>query len=307
MTKCPLFSMCGGCKYDFTAPDYCEKKLSELPDMQFSDEPFWTPAGARRRADLCFANGEIGFYARGTKNIVPVKNCPNLVPEINTILPRLARVPWSGAGSVLVTLCDNGIDIAVESNVPYFSREFHDAVQKIGALRVTWNGSIVCQTVTPKISFGSYSVDYPVGAFLQPTVESEKAMRNFVIENAEGAKHAVDLFCGIGNFTFALNAAGFDIAGIGVKRDLFARPLTAKALNQYDCAVMDPPRAGAEKQSRELARSGVARVIYVSCNPKTFERDAAILIAGGYKLQRLRAFDQFVGSVHWEIIGVFCK
>lgn len=307
MIKCPLFSICGGCKYDFSAPDYREKKLSELPDMNFTDEPFWTSSGARRRADLCFANGEIGFFVRGTKNIVPVKNCLNLVPEINAVLPRLARVPWSGAGSVLVTLCDNGIDIAVESNVPYFSREFHDAVQKIGALRVTWNGAIVCQTGTPKISFGGHGVDYPVGAFLQPTVESETAMRDFVIENAAGAKHVVDLFCGIGNFTFALNAAGFDIAGIGVKRDLFARPLEAKALNQYNCAVMDPPRAGAEKQSRELARSDVARVIYVSCNPKTFERDAAILIAGGYKLQRLRAFDQFVGSVHWEIIGVFYK
>lgn len=305
MKRCPLFSVCGGCRYDFTAPNYREEKIKLIDGWETSFEPFWTDAGCRRRGDFAFADGKFGFFERGTKNIVPVTHCPNLLPEINRILPKIAELPFEGAGSALITSCENGIDLAVTSNVPYFSREFKNAAEKLGLLRVTWNGATVVQRATPRIRFGDTVVDYPVGAFLQPTVESEHAMRRFVVEHAVGAKHIADLFCGIGNFTFALGADGFDIAGIGIKRDLFKKPLTAKMLNSYDLVVMDPPRAGAESQCRELAASRVPRVIYVSCNPNSLRHDVQILTSAGYKITDIAAFDQFVGSPHWELAVVF--
>ncbi|MBO7656943.1 MAG: class I SAM-dependent RNA methyltransferase [Alphaproteobacteria bacterium] len=307
MKKCPLFSVCGGCRYDFTAPDYRDKKIKLIDDWETSFEPFWTDVGCRRRADFAFADGQFGFYERGTKNIVPVKHCPNLVPEINRVLTKIADLPFEGAGSALITLCENGIDLAITSNVPYFSRQFKSEAEKLGFVRVTWNGTVVYQKDTPRIKFGNNVVDYPIGTFLQPTVPSESAMRRFVVENAAGAKHIADLFCGIGNFTFALNADGFDIAGIGVQRDLFKKPLTAKMLNNYDLVVMDPPRAGAEAQSHELAKSKVPRIIYVSCNPTTLRRDSHILTRAGYNITDIAAFDQFVGSPHWELAIVFQK
>lgn len=307
MKRCPLFSICGGCRYDFTAPNYREEKIKLIDDWELSFEPFWTDAGARRRADFAFADGKFGFFERGTKNIVPITHCTNLVPEINRVLPKIAELPWCGAGGALVTSCENGIDLAITSNVPYFTREFKTVVEKLGLLRVTWNNSVVCQTGTPKIKFGDTMVDYPIGAFLQPTVPSESAMRRFVVENATGAKHIADLFCGIGNFTFALNADGFDILGIGVKRDLFKNPLSTKMLNSYDLVVMDPPRAGGMAQCQELARSNVPRVIYVSCNPNSLRRDAQILTRAGYNITDIAAFDQFVGSPHWELAVVFQK
>ena len=157
-----------------------------------------------------------------------------------------------------------------------------------------------------------------MGAFLQPTVASESAMRAFVLKNAAAAKHIADLFCGIGNFTYALNADGqgrdgasktsvdgFDIVGPFNKRDLFKNPLSAKMLNNYDLVVMDPPRAGADAQCSELARSNVRRIIYVSCNPNTLRRDAQILMCAGYAVRDIAAFDQFVGSPHWELAVVF--
>lgn len=307
MARCLLFSVCGGCKYDFCASDYCEKKLAEISHMTFTDEPYWAPAGARRRADFCFADGVLGFFERGTKNIVTVDKCPNLVPEINAILPRLSKLPWNGAGTALVTSCENGIDIAVNSNLPFFTKEFKDVVQKLDVLRVTWNGTVVVMREQPIIKFGDRAVEYPSGAFLQPTVPSENAMRDFVVSAADGAKRVLDLFCGIGNFTFALGADGFDIAGCGVKRDLMKRPLLPKNLNNYDCVVMDPPRAGAFAQCKELVKSSVPKVIYVSCNPMTFRRDADVLVKGGYKIIKSKPFDQFVGSEHWEIGAVMVK
>lgn len=302
---CPLVSICGGCKYDFTSPDYRDEKIKLIPN--WAGEVFWMPAGTRRRADFAFNGTNFGFFESNTKNIVPIKNCPNLVPEINSVLPKLANLPWVGAGSALVTLCENGLDLCVTSNVPYFSREFRAAAEKLGFIRVAWNGTIVCQTATPHIRFGDTLVDYPIGAFLQPTVPSEAAMRDFVARHAAGAKHIADLFCGIGNFTFALNADGFDIVGPFNNRDLFKRPLTVKMLNTYDAVVMDPPRAGAEAQCREIAKSDVSKVIYVSCNPTTLRRDSKILTDAGYKITDSMAFDQFVGSPHWELAMIFQK
>jgi len=307
MKTCPFFGVCGGCKYDFASPDYREQKLKLLADWNVTDNVFWTPIGHRRRADFCFGDGKFGFFERGTKNIVPISNCPNLVPEINAVLPELARFPWNGTGSALVTLCENGLDLAINSDVPYFSREFKLAAEKSRFIRVSWNGTIVHMVATPTVRFGDRIVDYPIGAFLQPTRTSESAMRDFVTKHAAGARHVADLFCGIGNFTFALGADGFDIVGPWVTRDLFKKPLTAKALNNYDVVVLDPPRAGAESQCREIAHSNVAKVIYVSCNPTTLRRDATTLMGAGYKVTDIMAFDQFVASPHWEIAAVFEK
>ena len=307
MQTCPFFGICGGCKYDFTAPDYREQKLNLLADWDMFGKIFWTQSGCRRRADFCFGDGKFGFFERGTKNIVPVKYCPNLAPEINAVLTKLSRFPWNGTGSALVTLCENGLDLAVNSDVPYFSREFKSVAEKSDFIRVSWNGAIVCQSDTPRVRFGDTITEYPVVAFLQPTVESETIMRDFVVKHVMDARHIADLFCGIGNFTFALNADGFDIVGPFNRRDLFKKPMTAKMLNNYDAVVLDPPRAGAESQCREIAKSNVSRVIYVSCNPATLQRDSQIMIRAGYRIIDVMAFDQFVGTPHWEIAAVFKK
>jgi 23S rRNA (uracil1939-C5)-methyltransferase len=68
---------------------------------------------------------------------------------------------------------------------------------------------------------------------------------------------------------------------------------------------MDPPRAGAEAQARQLAAAKVPTVVSVSCDAGTFARDAAILIAGGYGLDRVVPVDQFKYSAHLEIVGLF--
>jgi 23S rRNA (uracil1939-C5)-methyltransferase len=69
--------------------------------------------------------------------------------------------------------------------------------------------------------------------------------------------------------------------------------------------LFDPPRAGAEAQARELAGSSVRRIAAVSCNPVTLARDAAILVAGGYRLLSVTPIDQFLWSHHVEAVALF--
>ena len=83
----------------------------------------------------------------------------------------------------------------------------------------------------------------------------------------------------------------------GAVRDLDRWAISAEDLNDFDAVVFDPPRAGANNQSKALAQSQVPVIIAVSCNPATFARDAKNLIDGGYRLDWARA-DQFPWTGH---------
>jgi 23S rRNA (uracil1939-C5)-methyltransferase len=88
-------------------------------------------------------------------------------------------------------------------------------------------------------------------------------------------------------------------------RDLFRDPLVPIELAVYDAIVLDPPRAGAEAQCRELVRSKVNRVVMVACDVANFARDAAILKTGGFVLKEATPVDQFKWTAHLEMVGVF--
>ena len=171
-------------------------------------------------------------------------------------------------------------------------------------------------------------VPLPPGAFLQAVASAEAAMAEVALPHFGKAKQVADLFCGIGTFTLRLARrhqvhgvefdspalAALDQARRGIpglkpvtteRRDLFRRPMTTKELNRFDGVLFDPPRAGAEAQCRELAKSTVKRVAAVSCNPASLARDAAILIEGGYKLLSVTPIDQFLWSHHVEAIALF--
>ena len=151
-------------------------------------------------------------------------------------------------------------------------------------------------------------------------------MARLVREGVGDARRIADLFAGLGTFTFALARAAAvdafeaDEAALEVlaeawrktqglkpvktfRRDLFRAPLSAKELGAYDAVVFDPPRAGASAQAAMLAKSGVARLVAVSCNPGTLARDLRILVDGGYRIARIVPIDQFLFSPHVEMVA----
>ena len=69
--------------------------------------------------------------------------------------------------------------------------------------------------------------------------------------------------------------------------------------------ILDPPRVGAEAQVSEIAQSSVKQLVYVSCGPESFAKDASILAAAGFKLASLHPIDQFVWTPHVELVAHF--
>ena len=90
-----------------------------------------------------------------------------------------------------------------------------------------------------------------------------------------------------------------------VRRDLYRRPVEAVEFQTDDVVVIDPPREGAEAQTRTIAASPVRRVVAVSCNPASFARDARILAEAGFTLGPVLPVDQFAWSSHVELVAAF--
>lgn len=292
-----------------------------------------------RRGDAAMAR--IGYKARKSWDLVAVETCPIADPAIDAAIPALRRLAAplfehpKSAPTLHVTLTDTGLDIditGVEARSGGLSADARsqlaERAAEAGLARVTLAGDMAYLAQAPQVRLGPARVSLPPGAFLQATPGAEAAMTAFVAEAATGAGRIADLYCGVGTFTFRLAqvapvyAADFTAGAVGAltaglasapglkgvtaeARDLARRPVLADELKKTDTVVFDPPRAGAAEQTAELARSGVSRVIGVSCNPATFARDARVLLDAGFRLERVLPVDQFLWSPHVELVGVF--
>ena len=284
----------------------------------------------------------LGFRARGTHRVVDMAMCPVLHPAMVAILDDLRRLVarLGVAGRVEVTACDNGLDVTVEQQSEP-TLKMRDAITAFAlaarAVRVSWRSGqagipdLVVQHQAPVVTISGLPIAVPPTAFLQPSVAGEAALQKLVGELLGGAKRVGDLFSGCGTLSLmiaqggpvvafdsdeqaigalraAAGAAGAQGRSISVHaevRDLFRRPLDGRELKPYDAVVFDPPRAGASAQAEALARSKVSKVVAVSCNPKTFARDARLLVDGGYAMRRVIPIDQFIWSQHIELAALF--
>ncbi|MDD4052698.1 MAG: methyltransferase domain-containing protein, partial [candidate division Zixibacteria bacterium] len=80
------------------------------------------------------------------------------------------------------------------------------------------------------------------------------------------------------------------------------------AATPFDIVIVDPPRAGLHPKALDgLAAIGAPRIAYISCNPATFARDAALLRREGYRLGRVTPFDMFPHTMHTELVARFEK
>jgi 23S rRNA (uracil1939-C5)-methyltransferase len=224
------------------------------------------------------------------------------------------------------------VDVRNAGHIDRFERK---GLERLGELaqgaqigRLTLHGQTAVARTIPRVKMGKAIIALPAGAFLQATSAGEEALSAKVLAWTTGAKHVADLFAGLGTFALrlketaqvtaieadvgavaAMKQASDALAGgktlTAIARDLFRAPYTPHEMKGVDAVVFDPPRAGAEAQAVQLARSKVKTVVGVSCDAATFARDAAILIAGGYKLTEIVAFDQFRFTSHGEIAAKF--
>ena len=299
-----------------------------------------SPAQSRRRATFAAKRTKkgamAGFHGRGSDVVIEIPGCQLLDPAVLGALPIAEKLAVIGTSrkaplAVTVTASRGGLDISVQNGKELdgpLRQELAHLCDSLGLARLTWDGEVIAMRTPPVQRFGAAKVTPPPGAFLQATPHGEAALITAVREAVGDARHVIDLFAGSGTFSLPLadraevHAVEGDAAmtaaldhgwrmSTGLKpvtteaRDLFRRPLLPDELAKTDAVVIDPPRAGAEAQIAEIVKAMPPVLAYVSCNPVTFARDAAVLIAAGYTLNWVQVVDQFRWSSHVELAAQF--
>lgn len=341
---CPHYGRCGGCQLQHwqevpyrvwkaglvdsaLAAKGIDKNVSGLIDAHGAGRRR-VSIHARRRDGVATA----GFMAARSHDLLDLDRCPVLVPALapafdvaRTLAARL------GDSDVALTATASGLDVSVKAERKIVTAEMPKLAglaRELDLARLSVNGEVVVMPRVPLVQMGKAMVPIPPVSFLQATAAGEDVLGTLVCDGLGKAKSVADLFSGCGPFTFRIaeraRVRAFDsdrpaIAALiaaqrtasGLKpvsaeaRDLFRAPLVASELKDYDTVVFDPPRAGAEAQAKQLARSQVKTVIAVSCDPVTLARDAAILVGGGYALEAVTAVDQFKWTAHVETVAIF--
>lgn len=246
-------------------------------------------------------------------------------------------------GSVQLLQADNGIDVILNSSVePALEHRLiiADFVNRNSDIcRVSWNTNntrpeTIVEKTSPELHIAGYVTEVPQGVFLQASKASEVVMIEKVLAYLGDVSGKIaDLFCGFGTFTYPLaKIKGSEIIAVDssitslkglqnslnrnqihnvkvVERNLFKYPFDVSDLKSITALVIDPPRAGAHEQCREIAKipnkDKPKKIVFVSCNPKTFVYDAELLTNAGYVFNRVTLIDQFVYSKHQELIALF--
>ncbi|MGE0423371.1 MAG: class I SAM-dependent RNA methyltransferase [Reyranellaceae bacterium] len=303
-----------------------------------------TPPGGRRRADLTLRHtGEgaiVGYAQRRSHDLVDLGECPVLLPAIVALLGPLRRLvaailPENDEAEAVINWTDTGADLLLVTRLE-MDLTRREAIAQLAAsadvARVSCGSrgkpEIVLTRRAPKLRFGAVEIEPPPGAFLQASFAGEATLRAAVKAWSNGAQRIVDLYGGLGTLSLpllpaarvmlvegsqpavdaangALRKATLAGAAQAVMRDIRREPLSAEELEGFDLAILDPPMAGAASQARELALSRVPTLIYASCDPRSFAADARVLVAAGYRLERLLPVDQFLWSAHIELIALF--
>jgi 23S rRNA (uracil1939-C5)-methyltransferase len=259
----------------------------------------------RMRASFHVHRRKLGFVEERSHNVVPIPECSALSPELNAFIPE-------------------GNAILAESDMAEV-REVH-AISGPPVL-ATFGRKRIGQG-SARISVGDWVFDLHPEAFFQTNRYLLAGFLAAVLNNATGVRRVLDLFCGSGFFAIPLAKVAGEVLGVESSRTAVNQARLNAGLNKVvnatffegaveetlknspelkpDFIVMNPPRTGAGREAAGMAAGlGAARLVYVSCNPSTFAREAPIILAKGYTLESITLVDQFPNTYHIEMVAVF--
>ena len=287
-----------------------------------------------------------GYAEKGSHNLIDIAECPILMPDIAALIMPIKKLltgllKKKEKMSAAITMGENGIDLILrgKGDIDLSLRmDLAEFAEKNDLARISWFDTsnknsryeLLAERRKPFVKFEGNKVFFPEGSFLQATKQGQVSLIRAMLDGIEGAKRIVDLFSGCG--TFSIAAAKYanvhavenneemltalklsanqmtDIKQVTTElRDLFLRPLLPHELNEYDVAIIDPPRSGAKHQMTEILKSDIKKLVMISCNPLTFARDVQSLIDAGFQMGAVTPIDQFLYSPHLEIISIFEK
>ena len=299
----------------------------------------------------------VGFRNAFSQDIVPVEKCVVLTERLNDVVSPLTKcinqlaqikktvghielVDSAGAVGVYIRLTEV-LNPEEESRLKTFA---HDQKTKLVIYVAEPYRNIMgdeelrerCISENSEelyLYLDKYKVTFSPSAFIQINEAVNTQMVQKVLEAVQpkAGSTVLDLFCGLGNFSFPLAANGATVRGVDIVSSMvkagndnaashgltnlsfsvanleedFEKQLWAKDV--YDAVVLDPGRAGAKRVSAFLGKLRPPLIVMISCNPQAAARDVTELVKAGYRVENWGVFDMFPRTTHVEMLLVLRK
>lgn len=344
--ECPIAASCGGCDlmHVARAAELTQKAailreaLERVGGVASEPPPLVNAESLGYRSRVRFhvgQHGKLGFFARGSHQLVEVPRCAVADESINqalVLVRRLARRfpdALAGFSDVELRAAEKGVIarfVPREGIKPIAAEPFLRALAKdLPVAASEREAQALCErrSLTPDVF-----VEIPADAFSQINVPVNLQLVQAVVEGARerGLTTFCDLFAGVGNF--ALPLARLGLRGVMVEKTPSAvqaaqRAAAAQGLGQlkarcadvakaladliregqhFELVVLDPPREGAADVVARLPELGARALAYVACDPVTLARDLKPLVAAGFRIASVQAFDMFPRTHHFETL-----
>lgn len=361
---CPHYGRCGGCTLQHA--DYPTQLLLKRQILRESlerahlplppDEPGPTlasplPFAYRSRLRLHLdREGRLGFHEHASNRVVPIERCLLAVDPINRVLGSLAESDWPrrlagriAALELMHSPADDRVALVLQPGPGQRRPLPLDLVEAMRPLAdlvlpaASTSGPIpdvgVPETFYQDFAlhgFG-YRLAWNHRCFFQVNSRQNSRLIALALDLLAPQPRpmtALDLFCGMGNFSIPLALTGATVTGVEHNRSSIfwaqansranglttTRFLAADVERQittliagtarFDCILLDPPRQGLGKAAALLPQLQPERILAVSCDPATQARDLALIGQGGYRLRRLVPVDMFPQTHHIESVAL---
>ncbi|HWR64625.1 MAG TPA: class I SAM-dependent RNA methyltransferase [Bellilinea sp.] len=340
--RCIHYGVCGGCHFQHTTyANQLKLKQAVVRDQleriggivnPLVDEVIPSPAAWNYRNALQFhltAAGKLGYQGWGTHNVVPISECHLPEDALDQIWPQLDLEPLPGIERVELRLgAQEEVLLALESSeitAPEFSVDI-----PLSAVHLSPAGKLILageDYLLMEVRGRVFKVS--AESFFQVNTAQAEAMVDHILKLLllDQKKTVLDVYCGVGLFSafiaprvkkvigvelsesacedYAVNLDEFDNVELYVGA---AEQILPALKIQSDIVVVDPPRAGIERQALDaLIELKPDTIAYVSCDPATLARDLKRLNAAGYRLERVTPFDLFPQTFHVETVCLMSR
>lgn len=330
-----------------------EELASLLGSPLASPKPF----GYRQRIRLQVAQGRVGYFGRQSHSLTPVSQCPLAGEAINSVLADLLQSRQFQSLRFMasaIELLENPEKKSVILLIHYprktrpgdhqTARLLCQSLSRLEALIFNVEGQAKgpCFNSSGEISLSELRVAFHLpaelcgqslflalepGGFCQVNLGQNENCIRLLLEWTREMKpgKALDLFCGMGNFSLPLALQGWEVTGMDMQRSTirsgvrnaeaaglsgsckFSQESAMKAANRllrenasFDCILLDPPRSGCAELIPLLPDLKARKIIYISCDPATLARDLGGLTSTGYRMEEIRLVDMFPQTAHQE-------
>jgi 23S rRNA (uracil1939-C5)-methyltransferase len=333
---CRYFGECGGCQLQFVSYERqvqmkssvlmdCLRRIGEI-EIDLAPTVYGPDFMYRRRAQFKVSKeGLVGFFRQGTRDIVPISECPLMTDDVNSTLRRIKAMELSGVKEIHVTHGDALLALVLGRE---FDEELAEGFIGAGFAGVAFSDSSYRGSGHVVLNLDGLQYTVSPWSFFQSNWELNKRVVRLIVEELQSleGKRILDLYAGAGNFSLSLSPIASEIIAVEenehsikdgrrnasinkIKQFKFirGRAESVKLNGDFDVIILDPPRPGLTKTAMErVLEISPEMIVYVSCNPSTFARDLKKL-KGNYSIDSIRAIDMFPNTYHLESLAFLTK